>query len=239
MIVNETFARKFFPGQAPSARQVTYSTDRIRCEVVGLVRDVRLMTQAESEPTIYLPLAQRPWLVARLLVRTDSPAVVMATIRREIQAVDPDQAVADAESLDEMIADHLGQPRTTMFTVTAFASLALLTGAIGIYGATTYTVAQRAREIGIRVALGADASGVHALVFRQSLRVLAAGLVLGLLAAAAASRIYASLLFGSEAADPAMPLAVTATLAAVAIIASSLPAVQAAAIDPLASLRAE
>ncbi len=243
MIVNETFARRFFPGQDPIGRHVTYSTDRIRCEVVGLVRDVRLVTQAESEPTIYLPLAQRPWLVARLLVRTegrgDAAAAVVPAIRREIQAVDADQAVAEVGSLDEMIANNLGQPRTTMFAVIAFAGLALVLGAIGIYGVTMYTVAQRTREIGIRMALGADAAGVRALVFRQSLRVLAAGVAIGVPAAAAASRVYANLLFGMEAADAATLGAVAAVLAVVAVAASCLPAVQAAGIDPLVSLRAE
>ena len=242
-IVNEAFARRFFPGQDPIGRHVIYSADRIRCEVVGLVRDVRFVMDTEAEPTIYLPLSQRPWLVARLLVRPEdragSGAALVPAICKAIQAVDADQAVGEALPLGQMIANRLGQPRTTMFTVAVFAVLALILAAIGIYGVTTYTVAQRAREIGIRMALGADAAGVRALVFRQSLRVLAVGLLVGAPASAAASRIYAGLLFGMDAADPVTLGAVSATLAVVALAASGLPAVAAAAIDPLAILRAE
>jgi putative ABC transport system permease protein len=243
VIVNERFARLFFPGKEPLGQHVTYSTDHIRCEVAGVARDVRYVTGGEIEPTIYLPLTQRPWLVAHLLVRSSegagSAAALIPAIRKAVQAVDPGQAVAEARPLPEIIAARLGQPQTTMFTVLAFAVLALLLGAIGIYGVTMYTVAQRAREIGIRMALGADARGVRALVFRQSLRVLAVGLLAGLPASIAASRIYASLLVGVAPVDPATLAAVAITLVTVAIAASSLPAVQAAAIDPLASLRAE
>lgn len=239
MIVNETFARQFFAGRNPIGKHVTYSTDRIRCEIVGVVRDVRFATQAEAEPTMYLPLAQRPWLVARLLMRTGSPEAVLAAVRKEIQAVDPDQAVAQARPLDDVISDTLGQPRTTMFMVIVFAVLALLLGAVGIYGVSAYSVAQRAREIAIRMALGADSHGVRVLVFRQTLRVLAAGLLPGVPLAAAVSRVYASLLFGMRAADPAILLAVGVTVAMVALAASSVPAIRAAAIDPISSLRAE
>ncbi|HEY2017578.1 MAG TPA: ADOP family duplicated permease, partial [Bryobacteraceae bacterium] len=239
MIVNEAFARQFFPGQDAVGRHVTYSTDRIVCEIVGVVHDVRLLMQAEIEPTIYLPLAQRPWLVARLLVRTDSPAATMAAIRKEIQAVDPDQAVAHAELMEEAVTRTLGQPRTIMYAVIVFGAVALLLAAIGIYGVTMYTVAQRAREIGIRMALGATTANVRALVFRQSLRVLAMGLLTGVPLSLALSRVYASLLFEMRPADPATLAVVTATLGIVALAASCFPAIQAAGIDTLASLRAE
>jgi predicted permease len=239
MVVNETFGRQFFPGQDPLGKHVTYSTDRIRCEIVGVVRDVRVASQADTEPTMYLPLAQRPWLVARLLVRTGSPNAVLVSVRNAIQAVNPDQAVGQARPLDDMISDALGQPRTTMFLVMVFAVLALALGAFGIYGVTAYTVAQRGREIAIRMALGADARGVRGLVFRQTVQVLAAGLLVGIPLAAAVSRVYANMLFGMHSADPAMLAAVGAAVGLVAIAASSVPAIQAAAIDPIASLRAE
>jgi len=221
-------------------KHATYSTDRIGCEIVGLMRDVRSANrQVEVEPTMYLPLAQRPWLVAHLLVRTSGPAAAMPAIRAAVQAADPEQAVAETETLEEVLADRLGQPRTTMFTVAVFAAAALLLAAIGIYGVTMYTVSQRAREIGIRMALGADTRRVRALVFGQSFQVLMTGLLPGLPLSAAASRVYAGLLFEMRPADPATLLAVGAVLAVVALAASSLPAVQAAGIDPIASLRAE
>jgi putative ABC transport system permease protein len=240
MMVNETFAKSFFPGQDPVGKHVTYSTDHIRCEIVGLVRDVRsAVTEVEAEPTIYLPLAQRPWLVAHLLVRTNGPAAGTTAIRAAVQGADPEQAVAETQLFEEALADRLGQPHTTMFTVAVFAVAALLLAAIGIYGVTMYTVAQRAREIGIRVALGADTRRVRAWVFRQSFQVLMAGLVLGVPLSAAASRVYAGLLFEMRPADPATLLAVGFVLGVVALAASSLPAVQAAGIDPVSSLRAE
>lgn len=240
MIVNEAFAKSFFPSQDPIGKHVTYSTDRIVCEIVGLVRDVRSsLTRVEAEPTLYLPLEQRPWLVAHLMVRTDSPAGVMAAVRKQIQAVDPEQAVAQPRRLEEVVAEMLGQPRTTMIMVAVFAAVALLLAAIGIYGLTTYSVAQRTKEIGIRMALGADQAQVRRLVFRQSARVLMIGLLLGAPLSMVAARLYASLLFQAHAADPATFTGVAVTLSIVVLAASWIPAAQAASVDPVSSLRAD
>jgi putative ABC transport system permease protein len=240
MIVNETFAKRFFPGRDPIGKHVTYSTDRIDCEIAGLVRDVRFPgNPAQAEPTIYLPLLQRPWLVAHLLIRTGKPAAVMAALRQEVQAVDAEQAVAETRLFTQAVSDTLGQPRTTMFVVTVFAGLAMLLAAIGIYGVALYAVAQRSREIGIRMALGADDAKIRALVFRQSFQVLMTGLLLGVPLSVAASRLYAGLIVELRPADPATLAVVACALGAVAVAASLIPAMQAAAIDPVASLRAE
>jgi predicted permease len=240
MIVNEAFARKYFRGVDPVGRRVTYSTDGIECEVVGLVRDVRSsLRQAESDPTMYLPLAQRPWLVARLLVRTRADDSGIAAVRWAIQDVDPEQAVSQPRMLETALADSLGQPRTTTVTVAVFAAVALLLAAIGIYGVARYSVAQRTREIGIRIALGADGPRVRRLIFRQSAQVLLAGMAAGIPVSIAAGRLYGMLLFQVRAADPLTFAAVAGVLAIVVLAASWFPAQRAAGIDPVGSLRAE
>jgi putative ABC transport system permease protein len=177
--------------------------------------------------------------VAHLLVRTDSPAAVMAAVRKQIQAVDPEQAVAQPRRLEEVVAEILGQPRTTMTMVTVFAAVALLLAAIGIYSVTTYSVAQRTKEIGIRMALGADQAQVRRLVFRQSARVLMMGLLLGAPLSMVAARLYASLLFQAQATDLKTFAGVAVTLSIVTLAASWIPAARAAGVDPVSSLRAD
>ena len=240
MIVNQAFGRKFFPGQDPIGKHVTYSTDRITCEIVGVARDVRVsLGEAGAEEQIYLPLAQRPWLVAKLLVRTYDAAQSSAAIQKQIQAVDASQAVAGTRPLDQIIAERLGRPRTAMSVVGVFAVSALVLAAIGIYGVITYNVVRRKKEIGIRMALGADARQVRALVFRQTFKLVLMGLLVGLPLAAALNPLYRSLLFGVTPSDPVIFLSATALLFAVALAASALPAIRATAVDPVVILRAE
>ncbi len=240
MIVNEAFARKFFPGRDAVGRHVTYSTDRITCEIVGVARDVRAsLSEPGAEQEIYLPLAQRPWLVAKLLVQTFDAAQSSAAIRRSLQAVDPAQAAAESNPLDQIVAARLGRPRTIMSVVGLFAVSALLLAAIGIYGVMAYNITQRTREIGIRIALGAAAPDVRALVLGQTVKLLLAGLLLGLPLAAALNPIYQSLLFGVTPADPAAFLTAIALLLMVAFSASAIPAVRATRVDPVVVLRAE
>jgi putative ABC transport system permease protein len=241
MLVNESFARRFFPGRDPIGRRVTYSTDRITCEIVGVVRDVRSSLQnAQSNEEVYLPLTQRPWLVARLVVRlAGNSAGAAAGIRRAVQAVDPDQAVASLEPLDRFMERSLEQPRMTMSLVLVFAGTALLLAAVGIYGVMAYTVAQRAREIGIRMALGARTTDVRSMVIRQSMQLVLAGVAVGIPFAVLLGRLYTILLFGVNAADPANFAGVIAILSAVALAASYVPAVRATRVDPIVVLRSE
>jgi predicted permease len=240
MIVNEAFARKFFDGRDPVGRHIVYSTDGIDCEIVGLVRDVRAsLRRSDPEPTMYLPLEQRPWLVARLLVRSAAPSAVAASLRAAIREADPEQAAGQPEMLEEALAASLGQPRLTMSTVAAFAAVALLLAGIGIYGVTRYGIAQRRREIGIRIALGAHGAQVRGMVLRQNALVLGAGLAAGAPLSIAASQLYRALLFQVEPADVRMLAGVAAVLSLITLAASWFPASQAARIDPATSLRAE
>ncbi len=238
VIINQAFANKFFPGTDPLGRHITYSTDRINCEVVGVVGNVRSAIQdAGVEEELYLPLSQRPWLVAKLLVRTNNPENIAAAIRSRVQAVDPEQAVADSSSLEGVISERLGRPRTAMLVVVVFAGSALLLAAVGIYGVIAYSVAQRRKEIGIRMALGADRRRVKTMVFRQTLRLLAIGLIIGLPLAIILSRLYTSLLFEVKPTDPLTFACVIALLSSVALASSYLPALRAANVDPIVVLR--
>jgi len=238
VIINEAFAKEFFPGTDPIGKHITYSTDRITCEVVGIVGDVRSDVQETGvDEQIYLPLSQRPWLVAKLLVRTNSPEGVAASIRKRIQSVDAGQAVAGSVTLEQVVAEHLDRPRTAMLGVVSFAGSALLLAAVGIYGVIAYSVAQRRKEIGIRMALGADTFRVQAMVFRQTLRLLGIGGIIGLPLAIMLSRLYASLLFEVQPGDPLTFACVIGVLFSVAFAASYLPAMRAAKIDPIIVLR--
>ncbi len=239
-IVNQAFARKFFPGQNPIGKHVTYSTDRITCEIVGVVGNVRAsVNEADAETEIYLPLSQRPWLVAKLLVRTAQPTAIVPMVRKQIRAADPNQALSGDQPLETMIARRLSGPRTAMFVVIVFGVAALLLCATGIFGVVAYTVAQRSKEIGIRMALGADAQRIRLLVFRQTFRLVLTGLACGLPLSLLTDRLYRNLLFQVKPNDLTVLFGSFLLLSTVALAASYLPARRAARINPIAVLRAE
>ena len=240
VIINEAFARKWFPGANPIGKHVTYSTDRIYCEVVGVVGNVRSgIHDMGVDEQIYLPLAQRPWLVAKLLIRTVDPQGIATAIRQRIRSVDPDQAVADVKPLQEIVWNQLQGPRTTTGVVAFFASSALFLVAVGIYGVIAYSVAQRRREIGIRMALGADARRVRRLVFRQTFQMLGVGFGIGLPGSILLSRLYASLLFATTPGDPLALAGTSLLILGVALAATYLPARRATKVDTISVLRSD
>ena len=237
-IVNEAFAQKYFGGASPIGRHVTYSSDRIVCEIVGVVANVRAaLSSTGPNDQIYLPLTQRPWLVATLLVRSNSPETIGTEIRRQVRAVDPGQAVAESTTFDRTIERRLGGPRTETTVVSVFALSALFLAAVGVYGVIAYSVAQRQKEFGIRIALGARPGAVRALVFSQTMGILAAGILIGLPISLALTRLYASLLFAVTAADPIATFGPIALLLAVGSLATYLPSRRATSIDPISVLR--
>ena len=239
-IVNQAFARKFFPGQSPIGKHITYSTDHITCEIVGVVGNVRAsVNEADAETEIYLPLSQRPWLVAKLLVRTAQPVAIVPVVRKQITAADPSQALSANQPLEMMIARRLSGPRTTMFMVIVFGVAALLLCATGIFGVVAYTVAQRSKEIGVRMALGADGRRVRLLVLGQTFRLLLTGLACGLPLSLVTERLYRNLLFQVNPNDSAVLFGSLLLLSAVALAASYLPARRASRIDPATVLRSE
>ncbi|HEU4453547.1 MAG TPA: FtsX-like permease family protein, partial [Longimicrobium sp.] len=241
-VVNQAFVREHFPGENPIGRRLTVSWDEDPTgEIVGVVGDERESGPAkEAAPAIYFSQRQDSWNSFTLLVRTSGdPAALSAAVAREVRAVDPLLPVDAVRPMSSVVSDVVARPRLNAVLLGAFSAAALLLAALGIYGVIAYAVSQRTREIGVRVALGATPRDVLRMVVGQGVRMAAVGLGVGLVVALAATRLMRSMLFGVEPGDPLTLAAVLATLGAVALLASYLPARRAARTDPLVALRAE
>ena len=245
LIVNNVFATRYFPGQDPIGRTITVFDDQEfgwSRTIVGVVGDIRGHAIAESaRPAIYVPLAQHPDVfVPSLLVRSALPADALAkTIRERIAAYDPALLVQRIRPMDDVVSGALSRPRFNLVLLSAFALVALVLSAIGIYGVLAYLVAQRTREIGIRMALGARAADVLRHVLREGMAPVVVGAGAGMIAALAATRALRSMLFGVTPLDPVSFAAAPALLAIVALLACYVPARRATRVDPLVALRDE
>ena len=246
VVLSESGVRKFFPNEDPMGKRIQLGwglgEDRFAGgTVVGIVRDVKHFgLDEEEEPEIYLPHAQTPMKSMDVVLRTAvAPTSVLSAVRREVAALDPNVPVFKVETLEEVVGQSVSQPRFYTLLLGIFAAVALALAGIGIFGVTAYGVAQRTRELGIRMALGATAGEVVGLVVRQGMRVAAAGVALGLVGALLATRALRSMLFGVGAGDPITLVGVTAFLAAVALLACWIPARRAARLDPMAALRSD
>jgi predicted permease len=244
VVVSESFARKHFQGQEALGRRVSFGAVDGQPEwstIVGVVGDVPYAGfERGAEPTVYVPLAQVPYPGGNVVVRAAPgfPAEKLAAVvRSELRMVDEGVALAQPDTLETRLAAGLGQPRFRTMLLGAFGLLALLLAAVGIYGVMSYAVAQRTHEMGVRMALGARRVDVLWLVVGQSLRKVALGLALGLAGALAASRVLEGFLFGVQALDAGVYLAVPLLLATLALAASWWPARRAANADPAAVLR--
>ena len=211
--------------------------------VVGVVGDVRADSPAEpAGPAMYVHYAQRPEVLARsaaLVVRgTGSPDALAAAVRARVRAVDANVPVRLA-SMTEVVARSTADRRFSTLVLSAFAALAVGLAALGIHGVLAYTVAQREREIGVRMALGANRGRVRTMVLRDALRAVLPGVVLGVAGGLALSRLLRGLLYGVSASDPATFVAVAALLTGVALVAAWLPARRATRVDPLTAIRSE
>jgi ABC-type antimicrobial peptide transport system permease subunit len=194
----------------------------------------------EPYPQLFLPLAQTPQRAMLLLARTTGePSALAGPIRQAVSAADRDLPVSDIRTLDDRLQLSVAQPRLSMVLVGTFAFLALVLAAVGIYGVLSYTVTQRTRELGIRMALGAESGSVMRLVVGQAMAPALIGVLLGLAGAWGATRLISSLLFGVSATDPITFIAVTIFLLIVALAASWIPARRATRVDPLIALRSE
>lgn len=238
-VVNRTAARRYWPGADPvGGRIVVSGTAR---EVVGVVGDVRESPTDPVEPAVYIPHAQAPsWLTrfSAVVVRGGGGAASLApAVRRTVWSVDGRVPVSQVRTMDAVVAETLAQPRFRTVLLLAFGSVAFVLAIVGVYGVIAYNVAQRTRELGVRMALGAGPRDVRWLVLRQGLPPVAVGLVVGLMAAVGAGRLVSSLLFGVDAADPLIFAAVPLVLLAASFAAGWLPARRAAAVDPIVSLR--
>lgn len=242
VIINEALARRYFAGEDALGKRVSFrGANGPWSEIVGVVRDSKYRTLGESpRPTAYMPLAQNHETGMTLHVRTASnPLSVAATVRREVQALDPNLAVTNLQSLSDVVAASLFAARMGAALLAVFGFLALLLAAIGLYGVMSYAVSRRTREIGIRMALGAGTGNVLRLVLKEGLMLVGGGVAAGLIVAAAATRLLASFLYGVSPLDAATFAAIPLVLALVALLASYLPARRAAKVDPMIALRYE
>ena len=237
-IVNETLAQQFWPGENPIGKRL-HSGNTSVLEVVGLAKNGKYQSLGEIPSLIiYYPIQQVYASNAALVVRTDVDAnAAIASVRGEVRNLDPTLPVYEAKTLREHMRLALFPLHAGAVAVGSFAFLAMILAAIGIYGVMAYSVAQRKQEIGIRMALGARAVDVWKMVLRQGIILTAVGMFCGLLFALGLSKIIASLLYGVSATDPLAFLLISVLLAAVALLASFLPARRATKVDPVMAIR--
>jgi putative ABC transport system permease protein len=241
-LLNETAARLYFPGEDPIGKRLRIEwSGPPEAEIVGVAADIRHGgLHWKPDPCLFLPNAQRPHLLAALVVRASGdPAALVAAVKEQIRAVDPEQGVSHVQSMEGVVADSIARPRLQTVLLGVFAGVALVLACVGIYGVISYSVAQRTREIGVRLALGAEPRSIVRLVFREGLGLTAAGAAFGLLGAIALTRTMTTLLYGVKPTDPAVFAAVVVLLAAVAAAACYFPARRATRVDPVVVLREE
>jgi putative ABC transport system permease protein len=242
-IVSEEFARGAWPGESAIGRRVKiFGPPDVWVTVVGVVGDVkqRSFDDAPTGGQIYQPMDQGIGIFNSVAMRTaGDPDALGKQLRAAIWSVDPDQPVWKVRSQEFLVTRDFASRRFALSLAVVFALLAVVLAAIGVYGVMSYMLAQRTRELGIRLALGAKRSSLVGLVLSHGMRVIAAAVAVGSIAALGVGRLMQSQLYGIGAADPVTFLAVTAVLCAVAVLATYIPARRAADVDPLVAIRSE
>ena len=244
-VVSETMARRFWPGEEAIGKRI--SIGRVRSpedwiQVIGVVKDVRQFElNVDPKPQMYLTYHQFGFFDAQdLVVKTDvDPASMASAVRNAVWQIDKDQPVSNIRTMETILADSIARQRFSMLLLAIFASVALVLAAVGIYGVMSYSVAQRTHEIGIRMALGAQTATVLKLAIGYGLKLVLAGIAIGLVAAFALTRVMSTLLFGVTATDPTTFALISLLLVAVAAIASYIPARRATRVNPIIALRYE
>jgi putative ABC transport system permease protein len=240
MLINETFARRFFPNQDPLGKRVSVGIgDNYDCHIVGVVADVKTRgLHEEAEPECYLSYLQNPISELTLIVRASAdPTSIVPAVRNEVERMDRELAISDIRTMNQLVAEAIAPQRFILFMLGLFAGLALLLASVGIYSVMAYAVTQRTNEIGVRLALGASPGAVLKMVVRQGMTLALAGIGIGLIAAIALTRVMKTLLFGVGATDPLTYAAVTLLLTLAALLACWIPARRATKVDPLTALR--
>lgn len=243
MVVSASFAQQLFQGESPLGQRIKFGRDDddLPAEIVGVVGDVQHYTLGEgSIPQVYLPFPQRPTGNVNFVLKTSLPPLsLVAGARKAVEAVDPDQPLVGVQTADAMISDSISMPRFRTLLMTGFGLTALLLAVVGLYGVLAYSVSQRSKEIGVRMALGASRGSVLSLVFREGMPLVVVGLGIGLVGSFSLSRILGSMLFGVGARDPGVFAAVPLGLGVVAAAAMFIPARRAAGVDPVKTLTEE
>jgi predicted permease len=241
VIVNETFARRHFPGEDPIGRTLITGMGQMPSQVIGVVADVRSTgLNTPPEPDYFLPALQRPETFTNILVRTTSTPVAMAAaVRDALRSADPDLPLLQPQTLSTRISQTVADRRLALVLLASFAALALLLASLGVYSVMAHLVAFRTSEIGIRMALGASPGNVMRMVLGHGRRLTLVGIAIGVGGGLAVSRLMQQVLFEVDPADPLIYLAVSVMLLLVAELASFVPARRATRIDPVIALRSE
>lgn len=248
IIVNHAFAQKFFPGEQVLGKKLKPGAGNGKPggppwrEIVGVVGDIRLgVTQREMRPAMYLPASQMPnWCCLYTVVRSSvDPVSIEASIQHLIANMDKDIPVTQVRTMNELMFSELAQPRFATALLSTFAGLAMLLTIIGLYGVMTYTVSRRTREIGVRMALGAQRSAVLKMVMRDASILLAVGIAIGMAAALASASVLQSMLYGTGSRNPVVLMGACVAVALAGLLAAYVPAFRAAKVDPMVALRYE
>jgi putative ABC transport system permease protein len=244
VIVNQSFARKFFSDTDPIGKHITPglsdgTVKEVPREIIAVVGDVKASgLKKDIRPEYYLPLAQAVVLSPKLVVRTAvDPTTLIAPLRGQVAEIDKNLPLYDVKTFDDVFTRSAAQPRFQALLLTVFAAIALLLSAVGLYGLLSYLVVQRTLEIGVRIALGAPPSSVLGMILHKGLTLGAIGLAIGIAVSLALTRLMSGLLFGVRPTDPQTFVAVSLVLLLVSFLASSLPAYRASTLDPMKTLR--
>ncbi|HET6978698.1 MAG TPA: ABC transporter permease [Pyrinomonadaceae bacterium] len=246
VMINQALAQRDFPGESAVGKRITLANTMVNnepiwFEIVGVTANVRSTElREEAPPEFYFPIKQSPFEQMSVVIRSAvEPASLAPSLRQAVADVKKSVPVSDIKTMEHIVSESVTQPRFNVFLLGLFSGIALLLSAAGIYGVTAYTVTQRTQELGIRLALGAQVRDISKMILGQGMIVIGIGLVIGLTAAFALTRLMRSLLFGVGENDPVTFAAITLVLLFVALVACYIPARRAARVDPLIALRYE
>jgi putative ABC transport system permease protein len=243
VIINKAFADEYFRGKNPLGQKIIIymSASSVPDEIIGVVGNVHESSLAAApDPLVYWPYPELPYKVMTVVVRTTTPPLsLVPAVRGVLHRIDKDQPMAKISTMDQLVATSLVRSRFMMLLLSVFAGLALVLACVGTYGVMAYSVAQRTREIGIRMALGAQKSDMVTMVINQGLRLALIGVGVGIAAAFVLTRLLSGFLYGVRPTDPLTFITVSLVLTGVALLACYVPARRAMRVDPMVALRYE
>jgi ABC-type antimicrobial peptide transport system permease subunit len=241
VLVSAATAARFWPNESPVGKRLKWGPPDSPApwiEVVGVTSAARYRDPRVESLDVYVPYTQSPWRLNHLVLHTQGePSALAASLRAAVAEIDPDVRVSHVATVGELASEALKQPRFQVTLVGAFAVVALLLGAVGIFGVVSFATARRSRELGVRMALGARGADVQRLVVGETLRTVGIGIVVGVAGAIAGARLLEALVYGVSARDPLTYVVVPLVVVCVAVLAALIPARRAARVDPVSVLR--